>query len=218
MNEKRILLVHGIHAKEGESNVWNMKKPLEQATGLPVVVFEYGFVNFAQARFQNPAIAKRLAHIMLPGDIVVNHSNGAAVTWLATHKEGARPAGVVMLQPALDEWRMPICDWAHVYYNPEDSIVWWSGLLFGNIWGAMGRLGYRPNGSKILMKEDSTIQTVDGAKYPTNIHQVDTINDAGLFGLPEARGHLAVFQSPDVQPWGRFVGSRILDHLQGVDQ
>lgn len=209
--QKRILLVHGIYSKEGQSSVWNMKAPLEQSTGLPVVVFEYGYMHPVQARFDNPAIAKRLADIMEPGDIIVNHSNGAAVTYLATVNEGARPSGVVMINPALDEWRLPVCDWCHVYHNEDDEVVWWSHLLLGNVWGEMGKIGYIPKGSIPPAPVQLKAAVEDGGhSWQTRVQNTDTIVDAVPLGLPAAKGHLAMFQSPCVQPWGATIGRRIL--------
>ena len=144
---------------------------------------------------------------------MVCHSNGAAVTWMATHKAGARPSGVVMMQPALDEWRMPLCEWAHVYYNADDSITWLSGLLIGNVWGPMGRIGYRPNGDEIIMDEDYAIQNVKGEKFKTEIKQIDTIRDAPAYGVKPAKGHIAIFQQPDVQAWGKIAGEKIRKEL-----
>ena len=213
--QKRIVLVHGIYSKEGQSSVWNMKAPLEKATGLPVEVFEYGYLHAIQARFENPSIAKRLAHILEPGDIVVNHSNGAAVTYLATVKEGARPSGVVMINPALDTWRLPVCDWAHIYYNAEDEVVWWSQLLIGNVWGDMGQVGFCPEHdiTRIGWPQLMETQLVDGVAYSTSVRQADTIKDAQYLAAPPARGHLAMFQSPCVEPWGRIVGRKILSEI-----
>lgn len=208
-NPTRIVLVHGIFAREGDSNVWNMKAPLEAATGLPVAVFEYGYTGILGARLTNNRTAKRLAHMLMPGDIIVCHSNGAAVTWLATHKHGARPAGVVMINPALDSWRMPLADWAHVYYNAEDTVVWWSKLLVGNVWGEMGRIGYRPRGINHTLP-DTWIDQVDGDKrIVTGIEQIDTIVHAKGLLAPPAKGHIAMFQSPCVAPWGAIVGRKI---------
>jgi pimeloyl-ACP methyl ester carboxylesterase len=211
--QKRILLVHGIYSKEGLSNVWNMRLPLQQATGLPVEVFEYGYTHPVQARFSNPNIAKRLAHVMEPGDIIVCHSNGAAVTWLATHNEGARPSGVVLINPALDVWRMPICDWAHVYYNAGDDVTWWSQFLLGNIWGDMGKVGYIPPDLRHAPDEAGTTQVIGGDHFVTHIRQVDTEGRAGFFNAPPARGHTAMFQTPCVIPWGKVVGQRIMTEL-----
>lgn len=210
--QKRILLVHGIYSREGESNVWNMKAPLEQATGLPVVVFEYGYMHPVQARFDNPRIARRLADVMEPGDIIVNHSNGAAVTYLATVKHGARPSGVVMINPALDEWRMPVCDWAHVYYNAADDVVWWAHLLPGNVWGEMGRVGFIPQGKRppAWTRNRMTLKDND-VSWQTSVWNTDT--GISRIDAPAANGHLAMFQSPCVQPWGKIVGGRILNEI-----
>lgn len=210
--QKRILLVHGIYSKEGESSVWNMKAPLEKSTELPVVVFEYGYLHPVQARFSNPGIAHRLADVMEPGDIVVNHSNGAAVTYLATRDFGARPSGVVMINPALDEWRMPVCDWAHVYYNGDDEVVWWSHLLPGNVWGEMGKIGFIPKGKRPPAWTRNRMQIEDGnLRWQTSVLNTDTA--ITRIDAPAARGHLAMFESPCVAPWGAIVGKRILTEL-----
>lgn len=211
---RRIVLVHGIFAKEGDSNVWNMKAPLEAATGLPVVVFEYGYTGILGARLNNNRTAKRLAHMLAPGDIIVCHSNGAAVTWLATVKHGARPSGVVMINPALDTWRMPVADWAHVYYNADDSIVALSKILIGNVWGDMGRVGYRPKYVNYTYPDTCAEQEVNGKKTVTTIKQVDTIVQAPDLLAPAAKGHIAMFQSPCVAPWGAIVGRNINNELR----
>ena len=188
--------MHGICSAEGQENVWNMKAPLERSTGLPVTVFEYGYLHPIQARFQNPSIAKRLAGILEPNDIIVCHSNGAAVTWLATCNEGARPDGVVLVQPALDPWRMPICNWADVVFNAGDEVTEWSKFLLGNIWGDMGKVGYKPKPGEMSNR----------------VRQMDTINDAAALGMPQVSGHTAIFQAPAVTPWGELIGRRIISN------
>lgn len=60
----RIVVIHGIHAAEGQSNVWRLKPYLE-LQGHGVEVFEYGYaralVKIERERVQAAAIAARVA-------------------------------------------------------------------------------------------------------------------------------------------------------------
>jgi alpha-beta hydrolase superfamily lysophospholipase len=180
----RIILVHGIHASEGKSNVRKLVPPLQQA-GFDTVVFEYGFIRFFMARFLNDSLAKRLKSIALPGDIIVAHSNGCDITHRAANS-GADFGGVVFINPALDPDRTTRAPWADIYYNAGDHITWFAKLLPFHSWGEMGSIGY-------------TGRAANHTNYNT-----------GDFPLmPKCDGHLDIFREENFPAWARFIARTI---------
>ena len=185
---RRIMVVHGIHAREGESNVWRLKPYLE-LRGHLARVFEYGFMGALWARFANPRVARRLAAQVAwepPLDYVC-HSNGAAVLYLAMRDYGLRAGRVSLINPALDcDIRLPAARATDIYYNADDEVVWLASLLLDNVWGSMGKVGY-------LGTPDPAITSVDCGHTP---------------GLPQVSGHLAFFAPGKLDQWGRFLAAR----------
>lgn len=183
-SKPRVVLVHGIHAKEGTSNVRKLVPYFEHA-GFEVVVFEYGWVSVIGARWRNPGIARRLAALVRPDDHVVCHSNGAAVAWLAMRDHGMRCTQLSLIAPALDDdkW-LRNATWCDVYHNHCDHVVWAARWLWWHSWGSMGR---------------------DGCTDPlAQAFGVRNIDVAGHAGLPTICGHLEYFQPhilPRFAPW-----------------
>ena len=62
----RVVLVHGIHAAEGTSNMLRLIDPFNRA-GFMVHVFEYGFLSVLGAMFANPYHASALASFLRRG-------------------------------------------------------------------------------------------------------------------------------------------------------
>ncbi len=180
----RVVLVHGIHAREGTSNVRKLV-PYFEAQGFEVLVFEYGYVGVIDARFRNPGIARRLAEVVRPDDHLVCHSNGATVAWIAMHKLGMRCLKVSLIAPALDDDKvMERATWTDVYYNRCDHVVWFARLLWHHAWGSMGRDG---------------CTNADGIRM--GMCNIDVVNHAGL---PKICGHLEYFEPyilPRLGPW-----------------
>lgn len=180
----RIILVHGIRSKEGHSNVRQLV-PAMQAEGMDTIVFEYGFIRFFMARFLNGRLAKRLRALAMPGDIVVAHSNGCAITQQAA-AEGADFGGVVYINPALDPDKTTRAPWVDIYFNPGDHVVWFSKLLPWHTWGEMGSIGY-------------TGAAINHTNFNT-----------GDFPLmPKCDGHLDIFRAKNIGAWGKFIARRI---------
>ncbi len=184
----RIVVIHGIHAREGESNVWRLKPYLEMA-GHSAEVFEYGFVGALWARFANPGIARRLAaHVAIepPLDYVC-HSNGAAVLYLAMRDHGLTARRVSLINPALDsDIRLPHAQHTDIYYNADDAVVGLASLLRRHYWGRMGNAGY-------VGPFDPAIANIDCQAQP---------------GLPRLAGHLDFFTPGKLDAWGRFLADR----------
>ena len=190
----RAILVHGIHSPEG-SNQMNALWPWLQRH-MPehsVVLHQYGFMGFWQARWRNPAEAARLADVIEDGDVVVTHSNGAALAYLAVRDYGARPAGIININPALDRWRTAAVPWVETIHSKGDRWVWLSQWLPGHIWGDQGRVGYRG-------LEDNTIN-----------------HNVADFG-PEMsyRGHLGLFEQTRIGQWSAFIGQRIAERMDNA--
>lgn len=184
----RVVLVHGIHAKEGTSHIRQLK-PYFEARGFEVLVFEYGWVSVLGARWRNPDIAWRLADVVQPDDHVVCHSNGAAVAWLAMKNHNMRCTMLSLIAPALDDdkW-LRNATWTDVYHNHCDNVVWFARLLWWHSWGSMGR---------------------DGCTDPlASAFGVRNIDVAGHAGLPIICGHLAYFEPHILSTFGPFIAER----------
>lgn len=180
----RVVLIHGIYAREGSSHIRQLQ-PFFEAAGFEVVVFEYGFVSALQTYFRNPGIARRLAALVRPDDHLVCHSNGAAIAWLAMRNHGMRCRHVSLIAPALDsdKWLMDAV-WTDVYHNRCDHVVWLARLLWWHSWGSMGRDG---------CTNDSALK-----------HGTTNIDAANHAALPTICGHLEYFEPHVLErfaPW-----------------
>lgn len=189
----RLWLVHGIHSKEGTSNVRRLAPYFEMA-GFEVRVFEYGWMGVWGARWRNPDIAWRLADLVGPDDHVVCHSNGAAIAWLAMREHGMRCTMLSLIAPALDNDAVTAgATWTDVYHNECDHVVWLSRLLWWHAWGSMGRDG---------------VLNVDGMRH--GMHNVDVARHARL---PQICGHLAYFNDEILPRFAPYLVERHLRRL-----
>lgn len=189
----RVWLVHGIHAREGRSNVRRLV-PYFQDAGFDVQVYEYGWVSVLGARWRNPGIARRLAALVEPEDHVVCHSNGAAVVWLAMRDHAMRCTMLSQIAPALDSdaWSRNAI-WTDVYHNAADHVVWAARWLWWHAWGSMGRDG-----------------CTDPMAYAYGYSNIDTANHAAL---PRIEGHLAYFDDDILPEFGRYLAGRHVRRL-----
>lgn len=181
----KTIIVHGIHTKEGMANVGRLR-PFVQRTGMECVLFDYGFLGFWRARWDNPELARRLALLVTPGDNVIGHSNGCALIALAASRHNAEFGHVALINPALDsDSKFPAPPGrVDVYHNRDDRAVWVSKLLFRHPWGEMGRIG------------------ADGS-WATNIDCARTI------GMPVVRGHSDIFTNRCLPDWGALIAARL---------
>lgn len=120
--------------------------------GLPVMV------PFAWLR--DIFIARHIAKQIKPDDIVIGHSNGAAVAWLMA-EEGATIKGAILIDPALDADKAfaPQVQWIHVFYNSCDNVVWWAKWIPFHLWGDQGKVGYMGNDSRYTQHDVGCHQT-----------------------------------------------------------
>lgn len=191
--QPHVVLVHGIHAREGHSNVRKLV-PFFEAAGFRVTVFEYGWISVLRARWANPGIAKRLAALVRESDHVVCHSNGAAVAWLAMNDYGMTCRKISLIAPALDDDKLFLSAiWTDVYHNACDHVVWFARLFIHHAWGSMGRDGCRNSSAKLC-----------------GVANIDVADHAGL---PVICGHLEYFE-PHILP--RFAPFLVRRHLDKV--
>jgi pimeloyl-ACP methyl ester carboxylesterase len=138
-------LLHGFNVADGGAGSIDRLKPYLEAGGYRVRDHDYGHFLFRQVRFENGAVAEKVAAAVKKGDVGVGHSNGCAILMRAAAL-GAPFRGLVFINPALDEDCVAAdhVRFVHVYFNDGDYAVWFSRLLrFNHPWGAMGRVGFK---------------------------------------------------------------------------
>lgn len=160
-----------------------------------VHLHSYGFMGFWEARWDNKKQAKRLAAVVNEGDIIINHSNGAAITYLACRHYGARPDGVININPALDRRRTHDAKWVRTIHSDSDRWVWLSRWLPGHIWGDQGKVGYRGK-----------------SRYTTNC------NASRLEGVLKYDHHCGLFHHCRIDEWAQMLSQWIVEKTQEKNQ
>ena len=174
----QITIVHGIHTNDNAAWMDYLVARF-QHRGWDARKWTYGYASAALTRWQNPGRAKTLAAMIRPGEVVLGHSNGACLAWLAAEL-GAPMQGAILLNPALDTNKLMAkqVQWVNLYTNRYDEAVPWARVFVGHPWGSQGRDG---------------ISVPDVPRYRVVETSVPR-NDA-----PSVRGHSAVL-SPDALP------------------
>lgn len=199
-----IRIIHGIHYREESSNVAAFAPVLQKIIPNALVsVFSYGFMGFWAARFQNLAIAKRLAfarsNTMGEREVWITHSNGAAIAYLATKVLGAKPDMIINFNPALDRWRVAPVSQVETIHSDQDRWVDLSRFLPFHLWGDQGKVGI--------------------AKTP--YHAVEHLNycchNATKFGPGMAyKDHTGAFTANRREAWAYFIAQRLSDYFPGT--
>jgi alpha-beta hydrolase superfamily lysophospholipase len=167
----------------------HIKKAMPEAD---VQLFEYGFMGFWRARWDNKKVAKKLAELSKAvkdsGEklIWITHSNGGAIAYLTTKVYNIKPDMVVQINPALDRWLTPNSPLVEVIHSDQDRAVDLSQWLPFHIWGDQGKVGYK--GSK---------------------HNVENINASKLQDSMAYYGHQGLFGSPRIASWAAYIANRI---------
>ena len=176
MRKPRLLVVHGIHTNDDAG--W-MEWIVEEfrAAGWDARSWTYGYAWALLTRWQNPGRAKKLAAIIEPGDIVLGHSNGCTLTYMASML-GAPIGGAILLNPALDTDRVlgVQVPWINLYANRGDCAVPFAGLFPRHPWG--------PQGCEGLTVHDPRYRTV--------------FTDEGK---PRVWGHSDILSVANLEPW-----------------
>lgn len=164
-----IHIIHGIHTSEGSTSTPALMIPKLKRQHYNVVVHDYGWVLGILSRFQNEGRAKKIAPFIKEGDIILAHSNGADITRRMLKSFGIKPAGIILLQPALDDdiEFEPGDYWINVFFNEEDKAVWIAKFLpLHHPYGEMGRVGYTGLDTRVKNYNTLKICSVGGHSLP----------------------------------------------------
>lgn len=178
----RAFLLHGFNVTDGGAATTDQFAPLLRDVGYEPVQLDYGWTGLVGVRLCNGKLARWLARLSRPGDVVLAHSNGCAVAAKAVDY-GAELSGLVFLNPALDrDWAPgPAVQWWHVYYNARDPWTAAARWLPWHPWGAMGHDG--PS------SEDTRLMAVDTGERGAWGHS-PVLEDFASWG-PEVVGRIA---------------------------
>ena len=176
----RIIIVHGIHTNDSEGWMDFLVERFRDG-GWNAAKWTYGYAYAVLTRWQNPGRAKRLAALVQPGDVLLGHSNGGCLVWMAAEL-GAPIGGAILVNPALDSDKVMAkhVRWVNIYANRQDEAVKVATIFPAHPWGAQGRDGL----------------TVDDSPRSKVIWTSSEHNDA-----PAVHGHSAVLEPGAIEPW-----------------
>lgn len=191
----KIHVLPGIHT----GAVSSVEGLLPYLKAFDVVWVDYGFILGIETRLVNPLIM----HTMLPyinkGDLLVGHSNGAAIAYMLM-QAGAPVGGCVFINGALEQriTRSVGVGFIDCFWNPGDDITEVADIgeklgIDSPVWGPMGHGGY--------IGTDPAI---------TNI------NCGVTAGMPVVSGHSDFFTPSKLIAWGPYLAARIVGHLAAV--
>lgn len=195
----RIHFVHGILDPVGTAGLLKLV-PYFQEAGFDCRIPDYGLITAVETRVANPIIVRTLRPYIEPGDVYIGHSNGCAIAYDLVRGESARPAGLVLINAALErDIRLPAPMWADVYYNSGDeaTVAAVAAARLGlsdPVWGDMGHSG-------ALHDPEGCIISVDCGAPPRE-------------GLSVISGHSDIFTDGKVEAWARFILERVQAHLR----
>ena len=181
----RILIVHGIHNNDNEAWMSYLLWKFNGA-GWNAHKWTYGYAYAMLTRWQNPGRSERLAALIEPGDVLLGHSNGCCLIWMAAEL-GAPIGGAILINPALDSDKVMAkqVKWVNIYANRQDEAVKVAAVFPAHPWGSQGRDG--------LTVDDSPRSKV----IWTSSEHVDA---------PAVHGHSAALAPGSLEPWSdRFI-------------
>ncbi|MBI2046187.1 MAG: hypothetical protein HYT28_02105 [Parcubacteria group bacterium] len=159
----KVHLLSGINTLGTQKSMGLIAEKLKKAgfDEKEIVAHPYGFpIVFGTAWLRNPFITRRIAKQIEPDDIIIGHSNGAALAWLIA-EHGAVFTGAILIDPALDADKViaPQVKWIHIFYNACDEVVSWAKWIPFHFWGDQGKKGYTGNDSRYLQHDVGCHQT-----------------------------------------------------------
>lgn len=144
----KIVFVHGINERES-SDIFELFKPHCLRHGIDYVELEYGWIGPISAYFGNSIRARSLSIVVDPTDVIICHSNGAAIAYRASRDYGLECKGHIWINPAVKNTLVPYdTGKCYVLYNPSDKATWLAraaSWIPGVVWGGMGATGYIGN-------------------------------------------------------------------------
>lgn len=143
--QQRCILVHGFNVRDDGTRSIGALAPYFVARGFTVKRFRYGWLFLLGVKLLNRRFARLLADFVEPGDVVVCHSNGAAIAHRAASEFFAPIAQLVLINPALDsDAQFPHqIEAIHIWHSPSDLPVRFARWIPFARWGDMGAVGYR---------------------------------------------------------------------------
>jgi hypothetical protein len=193
-----IHLLHGIHTPTGDPTVERLIPYLPQ----PVKYPDYGYILALQTRFVNPMITGCIGPYVEDGDILVGHSNGAALQYEIARNTGKK-VGLVLINAALNQAIVvpPNVLFVHVYYNAGDDVTEVARIAAALaispvdvVWGEMGHAGYEGQDPRVL--------NFDCGFWPN---------------MPAVSGHSDIFSPDKITSWGPFIAGQIVKAYNGID-
>ena len=145
----QVLLIHGFNVKDGGKKSIGELGPYFTNRDCDVHMRKYGHFTITEARLKNDDVAKQVEQFVknsVEPVILVGHSNGCNIIYLAMKLFKAEPAHTVFINPALKrDIRMPpSCKSLDIWHSPSDKPVKWARFLWKSKylnWGAMGTYG-----------------------------------------------------------------------------
>ena len=193
----QILLIHGFNVWDGGQQTVGELRGYFAALGCPYHILDYGHFGLLDTRFKNDNVARRAARFINDAKqpvIVVSHSNGSAITYLAMSLYGANPAHCVFINPALDN-RIALpsnCPTVDVWHSPSDAPVKLTNFLkvpaAFRPWGAMGSTGYLLDDPRVRNYNKETGFSVSSSAH-SDVFQTEKLSYFGplIAGLALAR-------------------------------
>jgi hypothetical protein len=190
----RIHVLPGIHT--GAVSCVEGLLPYLTAAGFEVVWVDYGFILGIETRLVNPLILHTMLPYIAKGDLLLGHSNGAAIAYTVM-QAGAPVKGCVFINGALEQriTRSVGVDFIECLWNPGDDITEVAAIgqkigIDSPVWGAMGHGGY--------IGTDSAITNINCGATP---------------GLPAVSGHSDFFTTAKLAAWGPYLVNSIRARL-----
>ena len=183
-----IHLIHGIHTSDPFKSIGKFYFLIQQ-TGFAAYLHNYGYITALMHRFTNPLNVPKITQWIRPNDIIIGHSNGCTLAHMVSKLQPVQ--GLVLINPALNDNIVfdKRIQFIHVYFNHSDGAVPWADLWVHDIWGDMGRDGYKGSDERVT--------------------QFDCCSDKQE--LPCVDGHSAFFKEPCWTPWSNFLLKNVLD-------
>lgn len=179
----RVIFIHGVNIRRNQNHLRRIAPAFRDA-GFCVQLPYYGYISaFFLGIFNwiDNRIADSMTSFIQEGDILVGHSNGAALVYLISKRVKLR--GAILINAALDTTDLVDAGFVHVYYNAGDVVARISNLIPFSVWGAMGGVGYQGDSTNVL--------NIDQGNPPDN--------------LPKLDGHSDIFGAGKAGPWSRFM-------------
>jgi len=180
----KIALLHGFNVSDGGKGTLGLWASTLRDAGHDAALLDYGWVGPLRVRIENMDVVERLNE--LRPDVIIGHSNGAAIAWQYMMQKCATMRGVVCVQPALNvdtvwPWRV---NRIITLYNPHDYAVLWGrrwrivnpvSWFVRHPWGAAGRYGFRKTDRRFTQ-----LNTSIDPVYPYTGHCISSLEPSAV--------------------------------------